>query len=107
MIIYHIDTQTGIDDDLIETAADFAISQNYPNPFNASTTIKYSLATPSNVAVEIFDLLGRKVTIFDEGQKSAGEHKLTWNAENQPSGVYFYKIQTEDYTETKRMMLLK
>ena len=85
----------------------FGLSQNYPNPFNATTAISYSLSEPSDVTIEIYDILGRKIDILSPGQQQAGEHNVLWNADNQTSGVYFYRIQTGKYSETKKMVLLK
>ena len=83
------------------------LSQNYPNPFNASTSINYSLLEQSDVTIEIYDVLGRAVETIDEGNKPAGEHRITWNADDQTSGIYFYSIQAGDFSKTKRMVLLK
>ena len=85
----------------------FSLSPNYPNPFNASTTIKYDLPEASDVSIEIFDILGRKVETLISGKQSAGSHSAVWNAENATSGVYFYKIKAGDYSDTKRCLLLK
>ena len=85
----------------------FSLSQCRPNPFNASTTISYSLREFSTVSIEIYDIVGRKVETIIEGEKPAGEHQLIWNSNNQPSGVYLYCIQADDYTETKKMVLLR
>jgi len=82
-----------------------SLSQNYPNPFNASTTISYTLPHPSDVTLNIYDILGRKV-LYD-GKQTAGKHSIIWNADGFSSGVYFYKIQTGDNVETKKMVLLK
>lgn len=86
---------------------DFKMSQNYPNPFNAQTTIQYSLAEPSEVTIEIYDLLGRKVETFLDQEQQAGQHQVVWDASKHSSGVYFYRIEAGDIVETKRMVLLK
>ena len=86
---------------------EFFLSQNYPNPFNAATTIKYDLPKASDVSIDIFDILGRKVETLVSGKQSAGSHTVIWNASNATSGVYFYKIQAGDYSDTKRCLLLK
>jgi len=98
--------QTGINNDQV-IPNQISLSQNYPNPFNTSTTIRYSLSGPSDVTIEIYDILGWKIERLSEGKKSAGEHQLIWNAENKTSGVYFYRIQAGDYAESKTMVLLK
>jgi len=79
--------------DLIENIPKyFTVSQNYPNPFNASTTICYSLSEPSDVIIEIYDILGRRVERLNDSEQPAGEHHLTWNSDDYPSGIYFYRI---------------
>ncbi len=85
----------------------FLLDQNYPNPFNARTTIGYNLEEPSNVRIEIYNLLGQKISTLVDEYQSAGAHQVTWNAENQASGVYLYNMQTGQLSETKRMLLLK
>lgn len=79
----------------------------HPNPFNASTTIQYSLSEASHVTIEIYDLLGRHIETLVDAEMPAGYHQATWDATDQASGMYFYKIQAGEFTETKKMMLLK
>jgi hypothetical protein len=100
-------TQVGIEEEILEIPLSFALSQNYPNPFNASTTIQYALPEPSDITVEIYDILGRKIETLIHGEQSAGYHQIIWNADDQSSGTYFYRIQAGDYTETKKMALLR
>jgi hypothetical protein len=83
------------------------ISQNYPNPFNAQTMISFSLPQASHVSVEVFDLLGRSVATLLDGDLKAGYHEVDWNAKEQPSGMYFYRIQAGEFSEAKKMTLLK
>jgi len=97
---------TGIETDPI-TPKSFSLSQNYPNPFNASTTISYTLYGQSNVTIEIYDILGRRLENIDMSTKSGGEHQITWDSGDQPSGVYFYRINAGEYNETKKMVLLR
>jgi hypothetical protein len=83
------------------------ILMNYPNPFNPTTTIQYNLPWLSDVNLEIFDILGRKVgTIFDENQ-AAGHHQVVWDGKNFPSGIYFYRLRAGDFTDTKKMLLIR
>jgi hypothetical protein len=85
----------------------FALSQNYPNPFNPMTTIKYDLPKDARVTLTIYDLLGRRVaTLVDEEQR-AGYRSVAWNGANVASGVYLYRIQAGEFTQTRRMLLLK
>ena len=97
---------TEIKTDLI-TPKFFTLSQNYPNPFNAQTTIQYSLPLQSEVTISIYDILGQTIETIDEGIKPAAEHRLIWNSEDYSSGIYFYTIKFGDYTDTKKMVLLK
>jgi hypothetical protein len=85
----------------------FELKQNYPNPFNLSTTISYGLPTSCHVRLEIFNALGQRVdTIVDEFQQ-AGNRVVGWNAQKVSSGLYFYKLTAGDFTQTRRMMLVK
>lgn len=86
---------------------EFSLKQNYPNPFNASTTIQFSLPEASDVSIVIFDILGRQIETLVSGSQSAGEHSIIWNADNQPSGVYFYRIQAGNFSDQKSCLLLK
>jgi hypothetical protein len=85
----------------------YTLSQNYPNPFNSSTTISYQLPTQSYVMLKIFDVLGREVVTLVDELKQPGDYSATWNAEKVPSGVYFYRLQTGSFIETKKLMLMK
>lgn len=86
---------------------EFSLSQNYPNPFNPSTTIKYSLPKSSYVTLSVYDALGRKVETLYEGMHEAGYSEAVWDATSYSSGMYFYKLQTESFTNTKKMILIK
>ena len=85
----------------------FKIYPNYPNPFNAQTKIKYELSHQSHVTIDIYNILGGKITTLYNGLQLAGQHMATWNADEHSSGIYFYRIQADDYTETKKMVLLR
>lgn len=91
----------------IELPLTYFLFQNYPNPFNASTIIKYGLREPSQVTVEIYDVIGRKVETLFDGSQPAGYHSIIWNSGDNPSGIYFYKIWAGEFTDTKKMILLK
>lgn len=92
----------------------FSLSQNFPNPFNPVTTIKYSLPVDAEINISVFNMLGMKVKDLINGQKKAGEYEVKFNSLELASGVYFYKItviplagQKQNFTETKKMILLK
>ena len=85
----------------------FALMQNYPNPFNPTTTIQYALPKSSNVEIKVYDLVGREVTTLVNEFKQAGYYSAEFNANNFASGVYFYRIKAGDFTDTKKMLLVK
>jgi hypothetical protein len=80
---------------------------NYPNPFNAGTTIKYSIENEGPVSVQVFDLMGRKIETLVSTLQNAGEHSVTWDANGYSSGTYFYSIKGSEFSETRKMTLLK
>jgi len=85
----------------------YALSQNYPNPFNAATIINYELPVDAHVKLEVYNTLGQKVaTVVDERQQ-AGYKSVNWDASAASSGIYFYKLTAGDYTEARRMILVK
>jgi hypothetical protein len=81
--------------------------QNYPNFFNASTLIGYQLALTSDVKLEVYNLLGEKVATLVDGEQQAGYNSVVWDASQVSSGLYFYKLTAGDYSETRRMMVVK
>jgi hypothetical protein len=98
-----------------EIPKDFHLYQNYPNPFNPSTKIKFDIpnfplmkgARGMSVRLTIYDILGREIATLVNQQLNPGMYEVEWDASNYPSGVYFYKINTESFNQTKRMVLIK
>lgn len=86
---------------------EFALHQNFPNPFNPSTQISYDLAQAANVNLAVFDLLGRQVATLVNGSQQAGRYSVNFDATMLPSGMYFYRLETEQFTDIRKMMLLK
>jgi len=91
---------------------EFALDQNYPNPFNPDTQIGFALPVNSFVELDVFNVLGQKVATLVQGEMPAGYHTVTWNGANSDgsavaSGIYFYRISTEQFTTSKKMMMLK
>jgi len=80
---------------------------NYPNPFNPSTSIKYELAEDAFVVLKVYDLLGKKVADLVDEKQNAGTYNVEWNASNFPSGIYYYKITTGNFSDTRKMLLIK
>lgn len=101
------DVATGIEFSDITSPRSHEISRNYPNPFNSSTTIVYAISQPSNVKIEIYDILGRLSEVVENRTVSAGKHMVVWNAFGRPSGVYYYRLVSDGYSEVGRMTLLK
>jgi len=90
-----------------EIPTTYALEQNYPNPFNPTTTINYQLPSDGIVTLKIYDALGREVKTLVNEVKLKGKYTVTFNASGFASGVYFYRINVNDYTATKKLMLLK
>ncbi len=99
------------DHDVI-TPSSFALGQNWPNPFNISTSISFDLPVEAQVSLVVYNLLGQKVVTLMDAYANAGHHIVNWDGRSSSgevvsSGIYFYRIRTDAFTETKRMMLLK
>ena len=90
-----------------EIPIEFVLEQNYPNPFNPTTQIRFGLPQPTEVRLEVFNLLGQSVRVLAEGQMSAGYHSVTFDAQNLPSGVYLYRLITPLTVQTQVMTLMK
>ncbi len=91
----------------IQVPANFYLEQNYPNPFNPSTHIKFQIPENGFVSLKVFDILGKEVSDLLNQNLDAGSYILNWDAANQQSGVYFYKLVSKNYSETKKMILQK
>lgn len=87
--------------------AEFELSQNFPNPFNPVTVINYSIPKPGNVKLTVFDMLGRKVSEPLNEYKTPGSYELSFNGEKLSTGVYYYRFESGDFTETRKMILVK
>ncbi|MDQ3020437.1 MAG: S8 family serine peptidase [Bacteroidota bacterium] len=90
-----------------QTPDSYSLSQNYPNPFNPTTNIKFGLTNAGFTSLKIYDALGREISNLVSENLQAGVYEVNWNASSFTSGVYFYKLESEGFAETKRMMLIK
>jgi hypothetical protein len=90
-----------------EVPSAYSLFQNYPNPFNPSTKIHYEISRNGFVRLIIFDILGKEITTLVNTNQQAGTYETTFNASQYPSGVYFYRLTTNGFTETKKMLLIK
>lgn len=88
-------------------AKDFYLEQNYPNPFNPSTQIQYQIAKAGNVTIKVYDVLGNEISTLVQEFKQPGKYSVIWNASQLPSGIYFYKLQSGSFSETKKMILIR
>lgn len=90
----------------LSVPGEYRLEQNYPNPFNPSTTIKYHITKDGNVSLTIYDILGREVYSMSEFRK-VGSYEYMFNGENLASGLYYYRIESNGFVETKKMALIK
>ena len=105
------ETPTAVHEKVIQPT-NYSLDQNYPNPFNPTTQIAFNIPLNEHVTVTIYNILGQRIATLLDGNLSAGVHVVTWNAKNQngeilPTGVYFYRLSTPNFTAVKKMLLLK
>lgn len=107
--IQQLSGPTSVGDELITglNPTAYQLHQNYPNPFNPTTEIQFALPQAGKVVLDVYNVLGHKVATLVDGQMNAGVHSITFNAGQLPSGIYFYKIQTNNFSSIKKMSLLK
>jgi len=85
----------------------YGLHQNYPNPFNPITTIKYDIPEKSFTTLKVYDVLGNEIATLVNEEKPIGSYEIEFNANGLPGGVYFYRLQTEEFIETKKMIFLR
>lgn len=93
--------------DVRSIPAEYELSQNYPNPFNPTTVIEYEIPKNEFVLLKVYNLIGQEVAELENSEKSAGRHKINFNAEKLSSGVYYYTIKAGSFYQTKKLILLK
>jgi hypothetical protein len=99
---------TSINGDQIPSRPEsYILHQNYPNPFNPSTTIQYNLTKSGSIRLDVFNSRGQVVDVLVDGFRKQGSHMAKWNANNLPSGTYYYRLMTNGFSEAKKMILLK
>ena len=99
---------TSVGEDNNATPNQFTLYQNYPNPFNPKTVIRCLLPSNSVVTLKVYNILGNEVeTLLNNKEMQAGEHSVSFDATNLSSGMYFYRIQAKDFSETKKLVLIK
>ncbi|MBN1780537.1 T9SS type A sorting domain-containing protein [bacterium] len=106
--VYYLNEKIEVDvEDRAERPLEFGLDQNYPNPFNPVTNIEFTLAKPGHTTLDIYNIQGQLVASLVDGQMSSGLHRVNFNADQYESGVYFYKLRSGDFSEMKKMMLVK
>ena len=103
-----VDPKTSIFE-LVDTNVpkEFTLLQNYPNPFNSSTTIRYQLPKSTFVTLKVYNTLGQEIGTLVKGLQPEGLHEVIWNANDLPSGIYIYRLETKEFTKTSKMLLQK
>ncbi len=107
-----VDQSTDISDNGYTIPGQFSLGQNFPNPFNPETKIVFNLEKAGNIYLEVFDILGRKVSTLQSGYLGAGQYEFTWygvdnSGRQAASGIYFYRLSSNEFTLTRKMTLLK
>ena len=85
----------------------YNLFQNYPNPFNPTTKIRYSVEKEGHVKLIVYNTLGQSIKVLENTIKPAGNYSTNFNASNLPSGIYFYKLEAGQFTQVKKMMIIK
>jgi hypothetical protein len=86
---------------------EFVLEQNYPNPFNPVTSLQYTIGSRQYVSLKVYDILGREVVTVVNEEKLAGSYEIVFDAPELSSGIYYYRLETNGFSQTKKMILLK
>lgn len=105
--VYEIDMLVSVNNLSTTVPGSYELFQNYPNPFNPTTNIKFALPKSGQVKLVVMDMLGREVTELVNSNLTAGTYEVTYNVKNSVSGIYFYRLETPGFTETKKMIIVK
>ena len=107
-IDFHLTMPVGVDFAVNQKSiTSYQLYQNYPNPFNPETAIRYNLAKRALVELSVYNLLGQRVAILVNKKQDAGAHKIVWHAQDLPAGIYFIQLKAEDFSQTRKCLLLK
>ena len=106
-IVYGDTIMTAVSQISSEVPDNFLLKQNYPNPFNPTTKINYELKTAGFVSMKVYNVMGKEVSVLVNHNQKAGSYEVTFDGINLPSGVYYYKIETDGFTDVKKMSLVK
>jgi len=110
--IFPVDSITGINQEIVSLPDGCQLFQNYPNPFNPSTSINFSLSKGAYISIKIFDVLGNEICVLSEQHYAPGSHLVRWHGRDDSghdvsSGVYFYRLTSDDFTDTKKCLLVR
>jgi len=99
--------KSDVEGEMENVPTQFALEQNYPNPFNPSTAIEFEIAHPSRVRLTVYDVLGKEVVRLLDEERSAGHYSIRFDASGVPSGVYFYRLSADGYSQTRKLVVVK
>ena len=105
--ITYLNSINSLNDEINIRPNEIHLFQNYPNPFNPITTIDYQIPKSGFITLKIYDVLGNEIATLIDEKKSKGKHKIMFNGTKLASGIYFYKLTTENFVKTKKMLLVK
>jgi hypothetical protein len=97
----------GIEDQVLSVAGQFELHQNYPNPFNPTTQIEYLLKKTSPIILKIYDISGSEIKTLVNQNQTAGKYSISFNASNLSSGIYIYMLQAGQFSQSRKMLLLR
>ena len=107
MANYIANNPLGVEETASKLPSNFQLAQNYPNPFNPTTVIRYQLPAAGHITLKVYDVLGREVETLVDGKQNAGYYNVTFNASKLSSGVYIYRLQSENISISKKLVLVK
>ena len=106
--VWYNETPAGLEiSDEAPIATRFELGQNYPNPFNPTTHIRFNIPETANTKLTVFNVMGEKVATLVNSVMQAGGHTVSWNASSMPTGVYFYQLESANFSQTKKLLLVK
>jgi hypothetical protein len=101
------ETTTAVKEVMPDQPLSFLLEQNYPNPFNPTTMIRFSLPRAGYITLKVYNMLGKEIASLIDKKLPAGNHQAKWDAGGLPSGLYFYRLQTDGFAQTRKLILAK
>jgi hypothetical protein len=105
--LYGVVKKSDVDGELESVPTQFSLYQNYPNPFNPTTTIRYDVPSASRVRLSVYDLLGREIAVLVDDERSPGRFGVTFDAGSLSTGVYFYRLSTSEFSQVRKLVVVK